>query len=58
MKIIIFLLKLIQMIELLISKSNSEVELLENFIFNYELDIEINKTRLIVNFSSVSLFPQ
>lgn len=44
--------------ELLFSNSNSEIELLDQFIFNYDLDIDLDESNLIVNFSSVSLFPQ
>ena len=40
------------------SKSNSEVELLENFIFDYEIYLEQNEDNLTINFYSVSLFPQ
>ena len=44
--------------ELLLSKSNSEIEFLEDFIFDFEIYIDEYEKDLIINFYSVSLFPQ
>ena len=44
--------------ELLLSKSNSEIEFLEDFIFDFEIYIDKYEKDLIIDFYSVSLFPQ
>lgn len=44
--------------ELLLSKSNSEIEFLEDFIFDFEIYIDQYEKDLIIDFYSVSLFPQ